>query len=336
MKKIVSLLIIVVALSSCVDLEEPLYDRIPLENYPENAIQGALITGPVYEPMRGFVEDWGGWFFAQEVTSDELVFPTRHTDWDDGGKWRVLHDHSWVNTTEAISNMWRQYYQGIGEANRLIEQLGGTSEDPSVMGTIAKVKIMRAYYYYLLIDNYGDVPYVTSFSDAEEFPGKDNRADIWAALVSEVEENIPYLPESTSKTSVTKGMAFMLLAKLYLNAEVYSGTAYWAEAEEACDSVMALSYSLETHPLAPFITENQFSSENIFTIPYDEDSYKAFTLHRRTLHYLHNLTFDMTVGPWNGVRSNRRPLRQLRRRGHPQRRGLPHRTAVYFERSSHL
>lgn len=300
MKKIVSLLIIVVALSSCVDLEEPLYDRIPLDKYPENAIQGALITGPVYEPMRGFVEDWGGWFFAQEVTSDELVFPTRHTDWDDGGKWRVLHDHSWVNTTEAISNMWRQYYQGIGEANRLIEQLGGTSEDPSVMGTIAKVKIMRAYYYYLLIDNYGDVPYVTSFSDAEEFPGKDKRADIWAAIVSEVEESIPHLPESTSKTSVTKGMAYMLLAKLYLNAEVYSGTAYWAEAEEACDSVMALSYSLETHPLAPFVTENQFSSENIFTIPYDEDSYKAFTLHRRTLHYLHNQTFDMTVGPWNG------------------------------------
>jgi hypothetical protein len=300
MKKLYSLLIIAIVLSSCIDLEEPLYDRIPLENYPENDIQGALITGPIYEPMRGFVEDWGGWFFAQEVTSDELVFPTRHTDWDDGGKWRVLHDHSWVNTTEAVSNMWRHYYQGIGEANRLLEQLGETSEDPSVLATIAKVKIMRSYYYWLLIDNYGDVPYVTTFSDAEEKPSKDSRAEIWSAIVSEVEENIPHLPAGASKTSVTSGMAFMLLAKLYLNAEVYTGTPHWAEAEEACDSVMALPYSLEAHPLAPFVTENQFSSENIFTIPYDEDSYKSFTLHRRTLHYLHNQTFDMTVGPWNG------------------------------------
>jgi len=300
MKKIASIVIVLAALSSCVDLDEPLYDRIPLDKYPENDIQGALSTGPVYEAMRGFVEDWGGWFFAQEVTSDELVFPTRNTDWDDGGKWRVLHNHTWTNTTEAISNMWREYYKGIGEANRLLEQFGGESEDPSVLATRAKLRIMRAYYYYLLIDNYGDVPYVTSFRDAEEFPSKDNREDIWPQLVSEVEQSIPDLPESTSKTSVTRGMAFMLLAKLYLNAEVYTGTAYWAEAEKAADSVLALGYSLEADPLAPFITENQFSPENIFTIPYDEDSYQAFTLHRRTLHYLHNQTFDMTVGPWNG------------------------------------
>lgn len=300
MKKIYSLIIIAIVMSSCVDLEEELYDSIPLENYPENDVQGALITGPIYEPMKGFVDDWGGWLFSQEVTSDELVFPTRHTDWDDGGKWRVLHSHSWTNTTEAISNMWRYYYQGIGEANRLLEQLGDTSEDPSVLGTIAKVKIMRVYYYWLLIDNYGDVPYVTSFSDAEDFPGKDPRADIWSSIVEELEESIPNLQSSTSKTSVSKGMAFSLLAKLYLNAEVYTGTAYWAEAEAACDSVMDQTYSLETSSLAPFITENQFSSENIFTIPYDEDSYDGFTLHRRTLHYLHNLTFDLTVGPWNG------------------------------------
>jgi hypothetical protein len=300
MKKILSILFVFVVMTSCVDLEEPLYDRIPLEKYPENDIQGALSTGPIYEAMRGFVEDWGGWFFAQEVTSDELVFPTRHTDWDDGGKWRVLYDHTWTNTTEAVNNMWRLYYQGIGEANRLLDQMGTTSEDPSVMGTISKIKIMRAYYYWLLIDNYGDVPYVTSFSDAEEFPSKDARADIWTSIVEEVEESIPHLPDSYSKTSVSRGMAFMLLAKLYLNAGVYTGTAHWAEAEEACDSVLALNYVLETNPLAPFKTENQFSSENIFTIPYDEDSYQGFTLHRRTLHYLNNLTFDMTVGPWNG------------------------------------
>ncbi len=103
MKKIFSFLIIVFALSGCVDLEETLYDRLPGDIYPENEIQGALITGPIYEPMQSHL-DWNGWWFCQEVPSDELVFPTRHTDWDDGGKWRVLHQHTWTNTTEAIND----------------------------------------------------------------------------------------------------------------------------------------------------------------------------------------------------------------------------------------
>lgn len=302
MKKIVSLLFVVIAMSSCVDLDEELYDRLPKDIYPENEIQGALITGPIYEPLREFL-DWGGWWFCQEVPSDELVFPTRHTDWDDGGKWRVLHQHTWTNTTEAINSMWSRYYQGIGEANQLLEQLGEASDEAGA-ATIAKIKIMRAYYYYLLIDNYGDVPYVTRFSDAEEQPSATPRADIWEAVVAELEENIPYLTTSTAKNAVTRGMAYSLLAKLYLNAAVYTGTSdnsYWVKAQAACDYIIdSLNYTLESDPLAPFITENENSPENIFTIPFDEDTYQGFNLHMRTLHYQHNLTFDMTAGPWNG------------------------------------
>lgn len=299
MKKIYSLLIIALAVSSCVDLEEKLYNNLPKDAYPENEVQGALITGPVYEPMREMLDN-GGWWFAQEVPSDEVTFPTRHTDWDDGGKWRVLHEHTWTNSTEAVNTMWSRFYQGVGEANRLLEQLGEDNEDAGAKATVAKIKIMRAYYYYLLIDNYGDVPFVTSFADAEEYPSKDDKAVIWTSIVQDVVDNAVNLGDGTSKNAVTKGMAYSLLAKLYLNAEVYTGTAYWAEAEAACDSVLDLSYSLEAHPLSPFVTDNSLSSENIFTIPYDEDTYQGFNLHMRTLHYDHNTTFDMTAGPWNG------------------------------------
>jgi hypothetical protein len=96
-------------------------------------------------------------------------------------------------------------------------------------------------------------------------------------------------------------MAFSLLAKLYLNAEVYTGTAHWDKAEAYCDSVIKLgAYSLETSPLAPFVTKNVNSPENIFIIPFDEDNNQGFNLHMRTLHYQSNKTFDMPVGPWNG------------------------------------
>ena len=281
-------------------MDDKLYDKIPSNLYPENEVQGALITTPVFRPMQDFT-DWGGWWFAQELTSDEMVCPTRHTDWDDGGKWRVLHQHTWTNTTEAIAAMWGRFYEGIGVANQVIEGFEGTTDDPEIAKTIAKVKIMRAYYYYLLIDNYGNVPYVTSFSSAPKQPSATDRKDIFEAIVEEIETNIPFLSSSASKTGVTKGMAFSLLAKLYLNAEVYTGTPQWEKAENMCDSVINLGiYSLESNPLGPFITDNTFSPENIFVIPYDEDTYKGFNLHRRTLHYNHNLTFKLKAAAWNG------------------------------------
>ncbi len=300
MKKILLSLTLITLIVSCTDLSDEMYDRIPADQYPENEIQSAIETVPVYSPMQDFL-DWGGWWFCQELTSDEMVCPTRLTDWDDGGKWRVLHQHKWTNTTEAVTAMWSRFYNGIGEANRLIEKFEPEKDNPNASATIAKLKIMRAYYYYLLIDNYGDVPYVTKFAGAEAKPHLTKRADIFDAITVDVEQSIPFLPESNTKTGVSKGMAFSLLAKLYLNAEVYTGNPQWKKAEAMCDSVINLGiYSLEVKPLAPFVTDNENSPENIFTIPYDEDTYHGFNLHMRTLHYISNLTFNMSVGPWNG------------------------------------
>ncbi|MEA3503786.1 MAG: RagB/SusD family nutrient uptake outer membrane protein, partial [Bacteroidota bacterium] len=273
----ISFIAVIALVSSCTDLDDTFYDRIPADTYPENDVQAALMTTPVYAPMRDFL-DWGGWYFAQEVTSDEITVPTRDTDWDDGGKWRVLHTHQWNNNTAAIVNMWPRFYKGIFEANALIERTepGLNSSDAGAVDAaknlIAKMKIMRAYYYYLLIDNYGDVPFVTSFAGAPEMPYKEDRATIFDAIVEDVEVSISDLGVSNTKTGVSKGMAFSLLAKLYLNSEVYTGVEAWSEAEAACDSVIALGqYSLEGSPLAPFITENSTSPENIWVIPYDED-----------------------------------------------------------------
>jgi len=136
---------------------------------------------------------------------------------------------------------------------------------------------------------------------------KEDRATIWTNIVTELEAAVQLIPvTSGSKYSVTKGMAFTLLAKLYLNAKVYKDLADFdnadlVKANAYCDSVIALGqYSLESDPLAPFVTENELSPENIFTIGYDEDTYKGFNLHMRTLHYESKLTYDMTVQPWNG------------------------------------
>jgi len=288
-------------LASCANLDEQIFDKIPANVFPENEAQAALVIVPAYKELTDLIDDAGWWFWAQEVSSDEVVFPVRLTDWDDGGKWRVLHQHAWDNNTDGINSMWSHMYDGVVEANKAIDGLLPIEDDPTAATIIAKLKVLRAFYYYLLIDNYGDVPYVTSFFDAPAEPMKEDKAVIWENIVEDLEASLPYMPVGVNDFAVSKGMAYALLAKLYLNAEVYTGTGKWAEAEAYCDSIIdRLSYSLESNPLGPFVTNNSGSPENIFTIPFDETDVHGFRLHMRTLHYLSNQTFNMQVGPWNG------------------------------------
>jgi starch-binding outer membrane protein, SusD/RagB family len=307
MKRITLIIIVLfVSLFGCTKLDDTLYDRVPADEYVADPI---LKMSPIYAPMRDFI-DWSGWWFAQELTSDAVVGPTRGGDWDDGGKWRVLHQHTWDNNTEAINSMWSRFYRGITEANKFIEEQQpllelASEEDKAILNeAIAKARILRSYYYYLLIDNYKDVPYLTNFLDAPEQPMRNFRDEVFTEIVREVEESTPLISPSTSKTGVTKAMAWSLLAKLYLNHAVYAGSVnptYWEKAEAVCDSIIELGqYSLETDALGPFVTDNQNSPENIWVIPYHEDTYEGFNLHMRTLHYNSNLTFEMVVGPWNG------------------------------------
>lgn len=285
--------------SSCTDLDEKLYDGIPASKYPENESQISTIGLDVYNPIKNFMDN-AGWWFAQEITTDEMVAPTRGTDWDDNGKWRSLQLHTWNNQTEAVQNMWPNFYNGIVEANKTIENVTSTDENAKIL--IAKFKAIRAYYYYLLIDNYGDVPYITSFKNADKQPFKNKRADVWSKIVADLKESIPYLKNGGQRYAINKGFAQMVLAKLYLNAAVYTGTSHWQDCANVCKDILDDGYySLASSVSAPFVTQNEGCPENIFTIYYDGDVNKPqFNLHMRTLNYLHNQTFDMTVGPWNG------------------------------------
>lgn len=289
-------------LQNCTDLEVDKNDFIDGSSYPENATQAIRVANPVFTNTQGLL-DGGGWWFLQEITSDEAVAPTRGSDWDDGGKWRVLHQHTWGANTEAVNQLWGLVYNAVPRANRAIELLEVNKDNPEVASVLAQTIVARAYYYYLAIDNYGDVPFPRTFTNAEEFPKATPRAEIFQTLVNDILENVANLPDptpGTASSSINKGTAYALLAKLYINAEVYTGTPMWKKASDACDKVMNFGYSLEANPLAPFATNNDASPENIYTIAYDEDNLTGFNLQMRSLHYLSQQTFDMAVAPWNG------------------------------------
>jgi starch-binding outer membrane protein, SusD/RagB family len=299
-KRHIILFVSLITFFSCTKLDEEVFDKIPGNLYPETENQIANLSTEAYTKLKPFADDGGWWFLAQEISSDELCGPTRASDWDDGGKWVKMYRHTWTNDTEGVNRMWDAFWTGITTCNQAIDIMRTIPPSPALNKKMREVEVLRAFYYYVLIDNYGDAPYMTTTVGAPAKPFKIKRAAIWDSLVSTLTKALPDLKPVDKKYMATRYMGFALLAKLYLNAEVYTGTAHWAEAGNYCDSVMSGPYSLETDLLGPFKTENQSSPEIIFSIPYDEDNFQGFRLHMRSLHYQHNLRFDMTVGPWNG------------------------------------
>lgn len=289
-----------IALVSCSKLDEPVYDKIPSNIYPESADQIANLSVDCYTKLKPFADDGGWWFLAQEISSDELCGPTRGADWDDGGKWRNMYKHTWSNDDEGVNRMWDTFWTGILTCNQTTDLMRSLPQNAALDAKMKEVDVLRSFYYYLVIDNYGDAPYLTSANNAPASPYKIKRAAIFDSLVSTIKRALPSLKAIDKKYMATKYMAYALLAKLYLNAGVYTGTPHWQEAMDYCDSTLAGPYTLESDVLAPFITKNENSSEIIFSIPYDEDNFQGFRLHMRTLHYQHNLKYDMPVGPWNG------------------------------------
>jgi hypothetical protein len=306
-KFIYFLSVLVLGFLGCTDLTEEVVDSIPPENFPENEEQAAVSTLASYEALSYLMDDVGWWFLLQEITSDEMCAPRRGSHWLDGNKWLDAQYHAWTSEHDGVSGMYRETWIGIVKTNGLLDELRAGGVTDGEKPKIAELEAIRSFYYYILIDNYGDIPYLTTKIGVPERPLKLKRAAIYDSLVNTVERGLPYISNvytPTMKTIATKEMSFALLAKLYLNHEVYTGTEDPISYDKVvvyCDSLInSPSLALEDSPLGAFINDNGGSKEIIFSIPFDEDTKQGFRLHMRSLHYQHQYTFDMEVGPWNG------------------------------------
>lgn len=257
----------------------------------------AVLKATAYSKIVG---TWGGHnslWSIHEVSSDEMVIAHKGADWEDGGQWIRMHQHNYGATEESINNGWAYCFSAIGEINLLIQQYRG------VDALVAEMRVLRALVYLWLIDAYGNVPIITE-DDTDPTPATRTRSDVFDFIESSVVDNIDLLPATSANVTFNQISARMLLAKLYLNAEVYTGTARWADAETQIDAIInSGQYSLESNFFANFATENTGSSENILALPYDEDNAGGFNLAQMTGHYLTQETFSLEEQPWNGYAS---------------------------------
>jgi Starch-binding associating with outer membrane/SusD family len=285
--------------NSCTDLTEQTYDVLKTESFKTEA-EIVAIVGAAYTNLYGFMNH-GTIFSIQEVSTDEMAIPHRGADWFDGGQWLRMHRHQYNTKEDGFNNAWQFCYRGVSSCNRIIEQLG--EADPKLAAKfVSELKVLRAMYYYYLLDLYGNVPIVTDFKKADASPATKPRAEVFAFVEKEIKDNIGSLEKKATYGRINFYVAQAILAKMYLNSQVYINAAKWDECIAACDAVLGAGspYVLEGGYGNNFNPTNNTSKENIMVIPYDEKFAQGFNLVQMTLHYQSQNTFNTAEQPWNG------------------------------------
>lgn len=311
MKKIIrlhsALLSIAFIFSACTKLDEKAYDQVLAENFKPTENDIPSIIAPVYTVLRPLEAGWYGNFDLQEEPADAIVTPARPNGWYDGGTYQRMHKHEWNQTQGQPNALWSNCYRGINNANRVIYQIesGIVPIKTGKENVIAELKAARAFYYYNLLDNHGNVPIVTDFTDGS-LPKQSTRQQVYDFVVKELTDNIPLLSDKADKTTYgrfNKWAAKAILAKVYLNAGVYTGTAQWSKALQELNDIIAAAsgrYVLESSYKASFVTENQNSKELIFAVPYDEIQGPENIIHMKTLDPSMRRVYKMLAQPWGG------------------------------------
>ena len=294
--------LLLLPIHSCTDLDENVFSDITTDQFYQSDEEFIAALGAAYTSLYGFI---GSIWTANEVSSDEMVVPQRGPDWFDGGHWIRLHRHEITKDDPLSRDPWGFCYGGINNCNRLIFQFEGLGDNTSSAAFIAELKALRAVFYYFLLDFYGNVPIQTEFDVPADFaPSNASRQEVFDFVESEL---LNALTQVTSvKDQSTYGRmntmaVHSFLTRLYLNAEVYTGTPRWSDAVSSADAIINSGlYSLAGNFFDNFAAENSGSVENIFVIPYDPIFAGGMNVHMRSLHISMQPVFNLTAQPWNG------------------------------------
>jgi hypothetical protein len=274
--------------SSCHKIDVEVTSELTPDTYPQTEAQFNSVMGPVYTLYRS--EFATTYFFLQSMTSDESVLPIYAADWIDGNRYLELHRHTWTKDNAVVNGGWNFMANLVGTTNQTIFIVNKAPEGVAKNTSLAELKTMRALVYFMWMDMFGNIPLDTAYGSTK-LNANTPRAQVFTFIESELKAAIPYLKTASGATTYGKPnryLAFTLLAKLYLNAQVYTGTQKNNECIAACDSVInaggGTQYALEPRAsyLQMFYPANGPSlKEIIFAIPFDASTSNGFMFHAR-------------------------------------------------------
>lgn len=270
------LLLLFYFMVSCHKIDLPVKTELTPDVFPQTPEQLIQASGPPYAALRG---DFSlAYWFMQSLSTDEAILPARGSNWYDNQNYRMLHYHDWTRDHGWTGTCWTWLSRVIGTTNQTLSILE-TNIPPSTTtkaSTLAELKMVRALAYFMMMDLYGNVPLDTLYGDFTPHPNVP-RAQVFNFIEAEVKAAIPHLSDVVAGSTygrATKYMAYALLAKMYLNAEVYTGTARVQDCIAACDNVIS-SNKFSIEPKASYLKMFSYNNgpltqkEFIFAIPYD-------------------------------------------------------------------
>lgn len=329
-----SVLALSLSLTSC--LNETPKDQIPeTEIYDSanslyvNAVASLYNYIGAHEEGEGLQGTCRGIYDYNTLTTDEAIIPIRGGNWYDGGLWKNMYDHTWTATDTDLYNVWKYLYKVIVLSTKsleTIEKYKALLTEQQRVDYAAEVRAVRAMYYYYAMDMFGRIPILQSSTQKTADIRQSNRSDVFWYVVKELQEVTPLLANEHSNLQgnyygrVTRPVAWFLLAKLSLNAEVYTDDDWtdssrpdgktimfdingnkknaWQTCVHYCDLITAAGYTLEADYTKNFAVHNEGSTENIFTIPLDKILYlNEFHYLFRSRHYAHG-------GAYSGASEN--------------------------------
>ena len=329
-----SVLVLSLSLTSCLD-ETP-KDQIPeTEIYDSanslyvNAVASLYNYIGAHEEGEGLQGTCRGIYDYNTLTTDEAIIPIRGGNWYDGGLWENMYDHTWTATDTDLYNVWKYLYKVIVLSTKSLETIEkhkALLTEQQRVDYAAEVRAVRAMYYYYAMDMFGRIPILQSSTQKTADIRQSNRSDVFWYVVKELQDVAPLLANEHSNLQgnyygrVTRPVAWFLLAKLSLNAEVYTDDDWtdssrpdgktimfdidgnkknaWQTCIHYCDLITAAGYKLEADYTKNFAVHNEGSTENIFTIPLDKILYlNEFHYLFRSRHYAHG-------GAYSGASEN--------------------------------
>ena len=297
----------ILASVACTSLTETPTSSITPETFYSNETEVLGGLAGVYSQLRNTL--WA-YYNLSEISTDEMVVPTRGQDWYDNGRWLEIHRQLWGANTPAgledVNGAWVDAFTGVARSNVLLDALQKVSfaDRP---GIEAELRTLRAFYYYMLMDMFGGVPIVTT---TEIVPReRKTRAEVFSFIETELKaarDGLPLTRPATEQGRLTKGSANAILANMYLNAEVFTGTvtagglqkgaAHWADAVATADLILNSGvYSLATDWRSSFRSSNHTSPENILVVHHLNQTGLGLNFVMRLLHYN-----QFNPSPWNG------------------------------------
>lgn len=310
--------------SSCLD-EHPKdqLDQEAIYNNADNIYTNAVASLYNYigsnQESEGLQGTCRGIYDYNTLTTDEAMNPIRGGDWYDGGLWENMYQHKWNANDMNLYNVWKYLYKVIVLSNQSLSVIDShqtllSAEQAS--GFTAEVRAVRALFYYYAMDMFGRVPVVTSYDVKLEQVVQSERSEVFRFIVDELQDVASQLADAHSNKEgdyygrVTRPVANFLLAKLALNAEIYTDDNWtdgkpqdgkniyfhvngekknaWETCVWYCEQLRQEGYELESDYATNFAVHNESSKENIFTIPLDKNLYlNEYHYLFRSRHYKH-------------------------------------------------